>query len=92
MLFALVLGGTLGGLTLAIERLSVLSDNPIVGLAQRALFTLLLPGVLGSATVSGNAHAWYLWTAVAINSLVYFGLGWIICRLINAFLEKWRKV
>ena len=35
---------------------------------------LLIPGLIGSMTVSGNVHAFHLWVAAVINGLFYFGL------------------
>jgi hypothetical protein len=75
--FALGLGGVLAGLTLAIEKLSMISDKPAIGAAQEALFILLFPGIVGAMGVSGNAHSWHLWAAAAINGLFYFGIGWL---------------
>lgn len=75
--FALVLGGLLAGLTLAIEKLSMISDKPVIGAAQKTLFILLFPGVVGAMGVSGNVHSWHLWAAAAINGLFYFGIGWL---------------
>ena len=77
-LCALALGGLLGSLTLAVPRLSSISDNPVIGTAQRSLFALLVPGIIGAGAVSGNVHAWQLWIAAGINVLVYFVTGWLL--------------
>jgi hypothetical protein len=42
-LSSLATGGMLGGLTLAIGRLSVISDNRVIGAAQSVLVYLLFP-------------------------------------------------
>jgi hypothetical protein len=83
LLVAMATGGLFVGLTLSIQRLSVSSENPIIGAVQSSIFALIMPGILGSMCVSGNAHAWYLWIAAAINGLIYLGLGCFTCRMIG---------
>ena len=61
LLIPLALGGTLASLTLCFEKLSAISESPIIGDAQRFLVTLLFPGMLGSMVMGGNVHAWNLW-------------------------------
>lgn len=88
VLSAIVLGGVLGGLTLAVPKLSSISENPVVGTAQRALFALLVPGIIGAGAVSGNVHAWPLWIAAGINMLIYFVAGWLACWAVMGLLRK----
>jgi hypothetical protein len=85
---AIVLGGLLGSLTLAVPRLSSISENPVVGAAQRGLFALLIPGIVGAGAVSGNVHAWPLWIAAGINMLIYFLAGWVACWLVLGLLRR----
>jgi hypothetical protein len=88
LLVAMAIGGLFVGLTLSIQRLSVISENPIIGAAQSFIFVLIMPGILGSMGIGGNAHAWHLWIAAAINGLIYLGLGWLAYRMIAAFVRK----
>jgi len=85
---ALAAGGMLGSLTLAASKLSSISNDPVTGIAQRGLFKLLLPGMIGAEAFSGNAHAWSLWIAAGINSLIYFILGWVACSLLMTFFRR----
>jgi len=87
MLFSLGAGGAFGSLTLAVEKLSAISENLIVGTTQRILFALLYPGIFGSMALSGNVHAWHLWIAAGINGFIYFGLAWLAVRLISGFIS-----
>jgi len=72
---------------LAVEKLSAISENLIVGTTQRILFALLYPGIFGSMALSGNVHAWHLWIAAGINGFIYFGLAWLAVRLISGFIS-----
>lgn len=76
---AVAMGGLLGSLTLAVPKLSYISENPVIGTAQRCLLALLVPGIIGAGAVSGNVHAWPLWIAAVINMLIYFVTGWLAC-------------
>jgi tetratricopeptide (TPR) repeat protein len=88
LLIPLALGGTLASLTLCFEKLSAISESPIIGDAQRFLVTLLFPGMLGSMVMGGNVHAWNLWVAAGINGLIYFGLGWLFYLLVARFRRR----
>lgn len=88
MLFALLVSGAFGSLTLAAEKLSAISENPIIGAPQRILFALLYPGIFGSMVFSGNAHAWSLWIAAGINGLIYFGLAWLAFRSVAGLFRR----
>ena len=46
---------------------------------------LLFPGLIGAVAVSGNVHVYSFWAAAPTNALIYFGLGWIGCSLLNRF-------
>ena len=88
ILFASVLGVVLAFVTFAIQPLSSISENPVVGAAQGFLTTLIFPGILGAMALGGNVHAWYLWAAAAINALIYFGLGWLVYLLLARFRRR----
>jgi hypothetical protein len=45
----------------------MISANPTVDVIQRALVSLLLPGLLGAAAFAGNIHAYSLGPAAIIN-------------------------
>jgi hypothetical protein len=74
-------GVLMGGLTLLVEKVSAISISPLIGLVQTVAMVLMLPGLFGSAIVSGNVHAYSQVVAAAINGILYFALGWISCRL-----------
>lgn len=78
-LCGIVLGGLLGCLTFAIPKLSLISENPVVGTVQRCVFALVLPGIMGAEAASGNVHAWSMWLAAALNMSIYFTIGWLAC-------------
>jgi hypothetical protein len=88
VLSAVALGGLFGALTLALPKLSSISENPVVGTAQRGFFALLVPGIIGAGAVSGNVHAWPLWIAAGINTLIYFGIGWLACWAVMGLLRR----
>jgi len=37
--------------------------------------------------VSGNVHAFQLWVAAAINGLIYFGVAWLMGRLVARLIR-----
>jgi|HubBroStandDraft_5_1064220.scaffolds.fasta_scaffold913145_1 hypothetical protein len=86
--FASGLGGLLAGLTLAIEKLSTISDKPVIGAAQKTLFIVLFPGIIGAMGIGGNVHSWHLWVAAAINGLIYFGIGWFSYVLVAKYRRR----
>lgn len=88
LLSAILLGGLLGAMTLALPQLSSISENPVVGTAQRVVFTLLVPGIIGAGAVSGNVHAWPLWIAAGINVLIYFVTGWLACWVVLRLVRR----
>src|ERR1700730_14657358 len=82
VLVALVLACLLSGITLAVEKVSSISENPIIGTVQRAFMALIFPGLIGPAAISGNVHAFHLWIAAGMNGLIYFGLAWLFYRVV----------
>jgi hypothetical protein len=74
LLLPLIVGGVQALLTLNLEKLSTISNNPFLGGVQRCLVSLLLPGMFGSMAMGGNVHAWSLWVAAGLNGIIYFGL------------------
>jgi len=78
-------GALMGGLTGAVETISTVSRNPLIGVLQETAMALIIPGLLGSAILSGNVHAFSLVFATVINTLIYFAVGWISCSL-------WRRM
>jgi hypothetical protein len=88
--FATGLGVLFGGLTLAIERLSTIPDNRLVGAAQKTLLILISPGIIGAMGIGGNVHSWPLWAAAAINGVIYFGIGWFFFVLAVKYRNRGR--
>jgi hypothetical protein len=79
LLCGLVLGGLMAGMTFAIPKLSFISTNPVIGVVQRCMLVLLLPGIIGAGAATGNVHAWPLWVAAGLNMSIYFAIGWLSC-------------
>jgi len=84
---ASVLAGTSAVGTLCFASLAILSENRFVAALQMTASTLLFPGLIAVA-VSGNVHVYSFWVAAPINALIYFGLGWIGCKMLNRFKTK----
>ena len=63
------------GLTLSVYGAAFPSTGAAV------ITALLFPGLLASAAVAGNAHAFSLWVAAAMNGALYFGLSWAVCKV-----------
>jgi hypothetical protein len=85
---ASALAGTSGVGTLSFASLAILSENRFVAALQMTASTLLFPGLIGAVAVSGNVHVYSFWVAAPINALIYFGLGWFGCKLLNRFKTK----
>jgi len=85
---ASVLAGTSAVGTLCFASLAILSENRLVAALQMTACTLLFPGLIGAVVVSGNVHVYSFWVAAPINALIYFGLGWIGCKLLTDSKEK----
>lgn len=49
---------------------------------------LLVPGLIASMAVSGNAHAFPLWPAAVVNGLFYFGLAWVSAALLTKAVRR----
>lgn len=79
------LGCVFAVLTLEIGRIT-----GVAALSKFAL-TLLIPGVLGSIAIGGNAHAFHLWIAAAWNFIFYFLLCWVIIALAGRVRRRLRK-
>jgi hypothetical protein len=92
VLLAALMGGTMACLTLSVLGAGYPSEIPFIGDPRRTLVTLLFPGMLGSALISGNAHAWHLWVAALVNGITYFGIGWIGCRVAAIIIRMARKI
>ena len=87
MLIPVVLGCLQAGLTLGVQKLSVISENPVLGKMQEFLMTLLMPGMFGAMALANNVHAWHLWVAAVINGLLYFGVAWGALLLGNRLMR-----
>jgi hypothetical protein len=79
---ATIVGLSLGIATLDMERLSLISPNPILGLFQEALIFALVPGLIPSVAVGS------LWIGLVVNAICYFGLSWAVCSLWQSFRRK----
>lgn len=88
MTLGAALGVAAGALTLSASKLSAISDNHVLGVLQRSLFVLVLPGIVGAEAVSGNIHAWPLWLAAAINLAIYFVVGWLVYWVVRKLLRR----
>jgi len=62
-------------LSFDVGQLSWASANPVIGAVQWILMVLIIPGLIGSAGISGNVHAFALWPAALINGVLYFGIA-----------------
>ena len=77
-------GAVIGGLTLLVEKFASISANPMVGIIQRAVMILILPGLIGSTIISNNVHAFSLTVAAILNAIIYSAIG----VLSSLFLTK----
>jgi len=77
---AFAIGVLMAGLTTLVERLET----------EPAVMMLLIPGLLGSAAVSGNIHGFSIVSASIINGVFYFGVAWVAC-LLWARVERRRQ-
>jgi hypothetical protein len=48
---------------------------------KRALMVLTIPGLLGSAILGRNVHAFSIAFAMLINGILYFAVGWTLFLL-----------
>ena len=88
MVVATVFAGTSAVGTLCFPSLAILSGNVFVAALQMTAASLLVPGLVGAAAVSGNVHVFSFWVAAAVNALIYFGLGWAGYNLLHRFKTK----
>jgi len=88
---ALLLGVIMASLTLSVRSLGALSEFPIIPDPGRVLIVLLFPGMLLSAILSDNAHAWHMWVAAVINGVIYFVLGLIGIRATASLVNRRRR-
>jgi len=83
---AFILALSLGLSTLLLDHFSSLTHA-----INRVTTPLLLPGIIGSMAVAGNAHAFSLWVAAGLNTLLYF----LIFRLLlwggNRIFRRFRS-
>jgi hypothetical protein len=61
-----------------------------VGNSGSFITAVLFPGLLGSAAIAGNAHAFSLLVASAINFVLYFFVVWMICSVSRRVLRVFR--
>jgi hypothetical protein len=80
---AAAVGALIGALTFAVGPISTISQNPILGVAQKFLMILLLPGLIGSSAISGNVHAFPLAPGALINALFNFCSSWLLLALVG---------
>ena len=82
-----VLMAVLTGAVSTIEGIS----NPVVGVVKPVVMALIIPGLLGSAIIGGNVHAYSLGIAVVINGVVYFALGCLLYSPWIRLRKLWRN-
>ena len=75
----------IGGMTFAVGPLSLRSEHSALAAIQVVLMALIVPGLLGAAAIAGNAHAFPLAPAAAINALVQFGACLLLIFCIRRF-------
>jgi hypothetical protein len=83
---ALVAGFVTALLTVSLEH----SASPSFGDAGFVVMAALLPGLLGSIAIGGNAHAFSLWIAAGINCIFYSLLVWMISGISRRILRLFR--
>jgi hypothetical protein len=83
------LGCAFAILTLKIENIAGVASNPAVVELNNLALRLLIPGILGSIAITGNANAFHLWIAAAWNFIFYFLLCWVIIALVRRVLRRY---
>jgi hypothetical protein len=73
--FAVAWGVLMGGLTLAVQSIALLSANPIVAAIQFSLTALLIPGLVCAAMIGSLA------VGAVINGFFHLGVSWILLTL-----------
>lgn len=76
-------------LTGAVSTIVGMSD-PVGAAVKPVLMTLIIPGLLGSAIIGGNIHAFSLGVAAVINGVLYFVLGWLLYGLWIKLRKLWQ--
>jgi len=71
-LVSVVFGIMMGVATLDAQHISEISDSPLLGVLKNELVFALSPGLIASV-FSGS-----LWTGFFVNSILWFGLVWIV--------------
>ncbi len=77
ILFALVIGSLVAGLTFDMEMMS-----------RGFMVFLLIPGVIASMGISNNVHAFPLWIAAVFNFFFYFLLNWCLIWLASKIFKR----
>jgi hypothetical protein len=86
-----MIGVLMGALTAAVETVEGLPASAVVAPLRDAGMALIIPGLLGSAILSGNIHAFTLAFAVAINTILYFAVGWLLYPLGARIKRLWQR-
>ena len=81
-------GGLMAGVTCAVSTIEGISNNAVVGMVKPVAMALIIPGLLGSAIMGGNIHAYSLGIASVINGIIYFALGCFLYPVVWAGLRK----
>jgi hypothetical protein len=68
-------GVLMGGLTLLVDKFASISADPLIGVIQKTVMILVIPGLIGSTIISNNVHEFSLVLAAIINTIAYFALG-----------------
>lgn len=86
-----VTGASLAVVTMAVPKLSTISDQWLVGAIQKVLTVLIFPGLIAAAGVSGNSHAFSLIVSATINGVIYVLVGWFLYSIF-AKIKRRHKV
>lgn len=79
----------MAGLTGAVGSIEEMS-NPAAALVKTVAMVLIIPGLMISAIIGGNLHAFSLGIAAAINGGVYFALSWLLYPLWIRLRNMWQ--
>src|SRR5579863_1297459 len=92
---SIVVGVALGSLSTFLSfhlaTLFRLDPNLLMRALQAIGIALVVPGVI-AAIIVGNAHAFALWLAAAVNFLFWFGFAWLVGLFITRLLELRRAI
>jgi hypothetical protein len=86
LIVALVAGIVTALLSVGLEH----SSYSFTGNSGFFITAALFPGLLCSMAIAGNAHAFSLWFAAAINFTLYFLVVWMICSVSRRILRVFR--